>query len=222
MVFNHHHHRQLCTVKYSLSRKMLRAKRTFWERFVLHINLELSQRHTHKGDLCVLGDQRHDQKEFVWTLHKSRDDWESKIKWPNNNDNNNNIWQEIKWSNNNGKNNNIWQEIKRPNNNNNDKNNNIWQQETWVTKQQWQKQQHLTRDKVTKQQWQEEIKQPKKNKDSNNHIWRRQRRRRRRRMKLKHIIGISWVAVAEPACMWDSQARVATMLSLDKYWRIKF
>ena len=26
------------------------------------------------------GEQRHDQKEFVWTLHKSRDDWESKIK----------------------------------------------------------------------------------------------------------------------------------------------
>ena len=42
----------------------------------------------------VIGDQRHDQKEFVWTLHKSRDDWESKIKWPNNNnDDNNNIWQ---------------------------------------------------------------------------------------------------------------------------------
>ena len=182
MVFNHHHHRQLCTVKYSLSRKMLRAKRTFWERFVLHINLELSQRHTHKGDLCLLGDQRHDQKEFVWTLHKSRDDWESKIKWPNNNDNNNNIWQEVK----------------QPNNNDNN-NNNIWQQENWVTK----------------QQWQQEIKQSKKNKDSKNNIW------RRRRMKLKHIIGISWVAVAEPACMWDSQARVATMLSLDKYWRIK-
>ena len=48
------------------------------------------QRHIY----LLLGDQRHDQKEFVWTLHKSRDDWESKIKWPNNNnDNNNNIWQ---------------------------------------------------------------------------------------------------------------------------------
>ena len=40
--------------------------------------------------LYSVGEQRHDQKEFVWTLHKSRDDWESKIKWPNNNDNNNN------------------------------------------------------------------------------------------------------------------------------------
>jgi len=28
----------------------------------------------------MTGEQRHDQKEFVWTLHKSRDDWESKIK----------------------------------------------------------------------------------------------------------------------------------------------
>ena len=45
----------------------------------------------------TIGEQRHDQKEFVWTLHKSRDDWESKIKWPNNiNDKNNNIWRQQK------------------------------------------------------------------------------------------------------------------------------
>ena len=34
------------------------------------------------GDYMT-GEQRHDQKEFVWTLYKNKEDWETSTKWTN-------------------------------------------------------------------------------------------------------------------------------------------
>ena len=59
--------------------------------FIIYIKEQFYCMSNSISSFTLIGEQRHDQKEFVWTLHKSRDDWESKIKWPTNNDNNNNI-----------------------------------------------------------------------------------------------------------------------------------